>query len=66
MNSFGYYIIIRQEEVNYMLMGVMQGVSIFYYYTWFIWPFVFIFSLIAIVAFVIADMVTKRVKKIFY
>ena len=28
-----------------MLMGVMQGVSIFYYYTWFIWPFVFIFSL---------------------
>lgn len=28
-----------------MLMEVMQGVGIFYYYTWFIWPFVFVVSL---------------------
>lgn len=28
-----------------MLISLMQGISILYYWTWFIWPFVFIFSL---------------------
>lgn len=27
-----------------MLMGLMRGIGIFYYWTWFIWPFVFVFS----------------------
>lgn len=28
-----------------MLMELMQGIGIFYYYTWFIWPFLFLFPL---------------------
>lgn len=28
-----------------MLMGLMRVIGIFYYWTWFIWPFVFVFSL---------------------
>ncbi|GAB7387171.1 hypothetical protein BSNK01_10070 [Bacillaceae bacterium] len=28
-----------------MFIGLMQGIAIFYYWTWFIWPFVFVFSL---------------------
>jgi len=27
-----------------MLIGLMKGIGIFYYWTWFIWPFVFVFS----------------------
>lgn len=27
-----------------MLIGLMQGIASFYYCTWFIWPFIFIFS----------------------
>lgn len=30
-------------EIN-MLIGLMEAIAIFYYWTWFIWPFVFIFS----------------------
>lgn len=29
-----------------MLISVMQGIGIFYYWTWFIWAFVFVFSLV--------------------
>ncbi len=29
-----------------MLIGLLQGISIFYYWTWFVWPFVFILSLV--------------------
>lgn len=29
-----------------MLIGLMQDIAIFYYWTWFFWPFVFIFSLV--------------------
>lgn len=27
-----------------MFIGLMQGIAIFYFWTWFMWPFVFIFS----------------------
>lgn len=27
-----------------MLIGLMQGVGILYYWTWPIWPFIFVFS----------------------
>ena len=29
-----------------MLMELIQGIGIFYYYTWFIWPFLFLFPLV--------------------
>lgn len=29
-----------------MLMELMRGIGIFYYWTWFIWPFVFVLSLV--------------------
>ena len=29
-----------------MLISVMQVIGIFYYWTWFIWAFVFVFSLV--------------------
>jgi len=29
-----------------MLISLMQGIGIFYYWTWFIWPFVFVVSLV--------------------
>lgn len=29
-----------------MLIELMQGIGIFYYYTWFIWPFLFMFPLV--------------------
>ena len=41
------------KEIGKMLIGLMQGIGIFYYWTWFIWPFVFVFSL----AFGIAEIV---------
>lgn len=27
-----------------MLIGLMSRIGIFYYWTWYIWPFVFVFS----------------------
>ncbi len=27
-----------------MLIELMNGIAIFYYWTWFIWPFVFVFT----------------------
>lgn len=33
-----------------MLIAIMRGIGIFYYWTWFIWPFVFIFSLVDAIA----------------
>jgi chromate transport protein ChrA len=30
-----------------MLIELMKGIGIFYYWTWFIWPFVLILSLIS-------------------
>lgn len=27
-----------------MLIGLMQGIGIFYLWTWFVWPVVFVFS----------------------
>lgn len=29
-----------------MLLGVLDAIAIFYYWTWFVWPFVFVFSLV--------------------
>ena len=29
-----------------MLIGLMKGIALFYYWTWFIWPFVFMFSFV--------------------
>lgn len=38
-----------------MLIEVMQGIAIFYYWTWFIWPFIFIFSLIYAISSAVKD-----------
>lgn len=38
-----------------MLIGLMQGIAIFYYWTWFIWPFVFIFSLVYAISSLVKD-----------
>ncbi|SOC15591.1 hypothetical protein SAMN05880501_108112 [Ureibacillus xyleni] len=38
-----------------MLIGLMQGIGIFYYWTWFIWPFVLIFSLVYSIASLVKD-----------
>lgn len=37
-----------------MLLGLMRGIGIFYYWTWFVWPFVFVFSLV--------DEISSRIK----
>lgn len=29
-----------------MLIGLMQGIAILFYWTWFVWPFIFVFSLL--------------------
>lgn len=33
----------------------MQGIGIFYYWTWFIWPFVFIFSFVYAISSLVKD-----------
>lgn len=38
-----------------MLIGLMHTIAIFYYWTWFIWPFVFIFSLVYAIASLVKD-----------
>ncbi|RGX53321.1 hypothetical protein DWV16_17015 [Anaerotruncus sp. AF02-27] len=38
-----------------MLLGLMKGIAIFYYWTWFIWPFVFVFSLAVGIAEIVKD-----------
>ncbi|MDN4606261.1 hypothetical protein [Sporosarcina highlanderae] len=38
-----------------MFIGLMQGLAFFYYWTWFIWPFVFVFSLVYAIASLVKD-----------
>lgn len=38
-----------------MLISLMQGIGIFYYWTWFIWPFVFVFSLVYTMSSLVKD-----------
>ncbi|MFJ7367921.1 hypothetical protein ACIQVU_00515 [Lysinibacillus sp. NPDC098008] len=38
-----------------MLISSIQNISVLYYWTWFIWPFVFIFSLIYAINSVVKD-----------
>lgn len=38
-----------------MLIGLMHTIAIFYYWTWFIWPFVFIFSLVYAITSLVKD-----------
>lgn len=38
-----------------MLIGLIKGIGIFYYWTWFIWPFVFVFSLVHAITSLIKD-----------
>lgn len=38
-----------------MLIELMQGIGIFYYWTWFIWPFVFIFSFVYAISSLVKD-----------
>ncbi|MCC5910929.1 MAG: hypothetical protein JJT76_10885 [Clostridiaceae bacterium] len=33
-----------------MLIGLMEGLGRFYFFTWFIWPFIFVFSLVSAIA----------------
>lgn len=38
-----------------MLTGLMEGIAILYYWTWFIWPFVLIFSLVNAISSLVKD-----------
>ncbi|MBE1556063.1 hypothetical protein [Sporosarcina limicola] len=38
-----------------MLISLMQGIGIFYYWTWFIWPFVFVVSLVYAISSLVKD-----------
>ncbi|QOY34630.1 hypothetical protein AWH56_018140 [Anaerobacillus isosaccharinicus] len=38
-----------------MLIGLLQGIGIFYYWTWFVWPFVFILSLVYAISSLVKD-----------
>ena len=38
-----------------MLIGLMEGIAILYYWTWFIWPFIFIFSLVYAISSLVKD-----------
>lgn len=38
-----------------MLISLMQGIGTFYYWTWFIWPFVFVFSLVYAISSLVKD-----------
>lgn len=38
-----------------MLIGLMKGIGIFYYWTWFIWPFIFVLSLAFGISSIIKD-----------
>jgi hypothetical protein len=42
-------------EVDWVLMKVMKGIGVFYYWTWFLWPFMFVFSLIDAISSAIKD-----------
>jgi len=36
-------------------MELMKGVGIFYYWTWFLWPFIFVFSFIDAISEAVKD-----------
>ncbi|WP_282019683.1 hypothetical protein [Planomicrobium okeanokoites] len=38
-----------------MLIDLMQNIGIFYYWTWFIWLFVFVFSLVYTITALVKD-----------
>lgn len=38
-----------------MLIGLMKGIGGFYYWTWFVWPFVFMFSFVYGLSSIIKD-----------
>lgn len=38
-----------------MLINVLNGLAIFFYWTWFVWPFVFVFSLVYAIASFVKD-----------
>ncbi|MHA6261535.1 hypothetical protein ACXYMX_16870 [Sporosarcina sp. CAU 1771] len=38
-----------------MLISLMQGIGIFYYWTWFVWPFVFVLSLVYAISTLVKD-----------
>ncbi len=38
-----------------MLIGLMQGIGILYYWTWFVWPFISIFSLVYAISSLVKD-----------
>lgn len=38
-----------------MLLGVLNGLATLFYWTWFLWPFVFVFSLVYGIASFVKD-----------
>jgi len=38
-----------------MLIDLLNGLALFFYWTWFIWPFVFVFSLVYSIASFVKD-----------
>jgi uncharacterized membrane protein YhaH (DUF805 family) len=48
-----------------MLFGLMEGIAIFYYWTWFIWPFIFVISFVFGLAEIIKDEENSSGKNLF-
>ncbi|WP_027626152.1 hypothetical protein [Clostridium lundense] len=38
-----------------MFIELMKGIGIFYYWTWFLWPFIFVFALVHAISSMIKD-----------
>lgn len=38
-----------------MFLGLMEAIGLLYYWTWFVWPFVFIFSLVYAISSLVKD-----------
>jgi hypothetical protein len=48
------YVFIIKEE-PWMLIGLMKVIGIFYLWTWFLWPFIFVISLIHAITSAVKD-----------
>ena len=45
----------KEVEGIQMLIGLMQGIGVFYLWTWFVWPFLFVFTFAIGLAEIIKD-----------
>lgn len=47
-----------------MFIGVMKEIGIFYYWTWYLWPFIFTFSLVQAISLKIKDKNSWKISSI--